>query len=214
MAVFLYQFRYMKKSILLGTLTTAAAIFLISCSSYGTSLNYNTQSNNIPKVKQIIYLSPEVYPNLDEIKSPSYQAFFSSISNKISKYPKLKMLRVDSKMSYDSINTDNLREICENNNSEIVIVPKIKYFKIGLGSYVFSNQVVVSMKMYDASGNFIMESTFDTFKKSKRLLGSTENSVKIGTEGAMDLILKEIRAHNQRKGSTAALSTSEFEPNS
>lgn len=203
----------MKNRLFLGVITTVAAVFLISCSGYGTFLSYNSQSN-LPKVKQIIYLNPEIHPNLDEIKSPSYQAFFSSISDKISRYPKLKMLRVENEMPYDTINIDNLREICENNNSEMVIVPKIKYFKIGLGSYVFSNQVVVSMKMYDAAGNFIVESSYDTFKKNKRLLGSTENSIKIGTNGAMELILKELRKKIQRKDEGNSHSSSEFEPTS
>ncbi|MEG1591399.1 MAG: pyruvate decarboxylase, partial [Chryseobacterium sp.] len=62
-----------------------------------------------------------------------------------------------------------------------------------LGKYVFSNQVVVSMKLFDAEGNLITSSEYDTYRKNMRLLGSTENSIKIGTNGAMKNILKELR---------------------
>jgi hypothetical protein len=58
---------------------------------------------------------------------------------------------------------------------------------------VFSNQVVVSMKLFDAGGNLLTETDYDTYRKNMRLLGSTENSIKIGTDGAIKDILKKLR---------------------
>ncbi|WP_435524123.1 hypothetical protein [Chryseobacterium indoltheticum] len=37
------------------------------------------------------------------------------------------------------------------------------------------------MKLFDAEGNLITSSEYDTYRKNMRLLGSTENSIKIGT---------------------------------
>ena len=75
----------------------------------------------------------------------------------------------------------------------MAIIPKVKYFKVGFGKYVFSNQVVVSLKLYDSEGNYIMETSYDTYKGNARLLGSAENSVIIGTKGAIRKMEKELR---------------------
>ena len=102
------------------------------------------------------------------------------------------MLRVDSYIPFDSVNADHIKEFCKNNNAQFAVVPKVKYFKVGIGKYVFSNQVIVSMKLYDATGKFLAEADYDTFKKNARILGSAENSIKIGTEGAMNFIAKDL----------------------
>ena len=46
------------------------------------------------------------------------------------------------------------------------------------------------MKLYNADGEFLSESQYDTYKKNKKLIGSAENFVKIGTKGAWKEILK------------------------
>ena len=86
-----------------------------------------------------------------------------------------------------------MRDICRNNNADVAVIPKVKYFKVGFGKYVFSNQVIVSMKLYNANGDFVMETAYDTYKGNGRLLGSAENSVIIGTKGAIRKISKELR---------------------
>ena len=50
------------------------------------------------------------------------------------------------------------------------------------------------MKLYNADGEFLSESQYDTYKKNKKLLGSAENFVKIGTKGAWKEILKTIKS--------------------
>lgn len=88
-----------------------------------------------------------------------------------------------------------IKEICLNNNAEVALIPRVKYFKVGFGRYVFSNQVLVSAKLYDADGNFIIETSYDTYKGNARLLGNAENSVKIGTIGMLRKMNKEIRRY-------------------
>lgn len=145
------------------------------------------------KIKKILYFNPEVEPDLEEIKEPTNHAFFSAVSDKVSAFRKNKMLRSEVQISYDSIDSKTIVEYSKNNDADFVIVPKVKYFKVGLGKYVFSSQVVVSMKLFDAEGNFIASSDYDTYRKNMRLLGSAENSIKIGTNGAMKSIIKELR---------------------
>lgn len=175
----------MKKFLLYILIPT---VFITSISSV------KAQKANIhDKIKKILYFNPEVEPDLEEIKEPTNHAFFSAVSDNVSAFRRNKMLRSEVQVSYDSIDSKTILEYSKNNDADFVIVPKVKYFKVGLGKYVFSNQVIVSMKLFDAEGNFIAASDYDTYRKNMRLLGSAENSIKIGTNGAMKSILKELR---------------------
>lgn len=190
----------MKKLILPLLLVTAGALILTSCMGGKSLTNFTeTTPESLPQENhRIVYFNPEVYPDVEEIKFPSYQAFFDGVTDKMGKFSHLKLTRVETAMPYDSIDVETIKEICLHNDSDLAVVPKIKYFKVGLGKYVFSNQVVISMKMFDAKGNLITETSYDTYRKHKRMLGSSTNSIKIGTEGAMAEILKEIRLLNRR----------------
>ncbi|MCE3075836.1 pyruvate decarboxylase [Chryseobacterium gwangjuense] len=145
------------------------------------------------KTRKVLYFNPEVEPDIEEIKEPTNNAFFSAVSDNISNMKKSKMLRAEVQVSYDSIDKQTIIDYCSNNATDFAIVPKVKYFKVGLGKYVFSNQVVVSMKLFDATGNLLTETDYDTYRKNMRLLGSTENSIKIGTNGAIKGILKKLK---------------------
>lgn len=145
------------------------------------------------KQKKTIYFTPEVYPNIDEIKEPTNLAFFDAVSDKIKDEHGNRLIRVDMPSEYDKIDAKTIEEYCKNNEADFAVVPKVKFFKVGLGKYIFSNQVIVSMKLYDAKGNLITESDYDTYKKNKKLLGSAENFIKTGTEGAMKNLLKKLR---------------------
>ena len=145
------------------------------------------------KKQNIIYFNPEIFPEVEEIKDPTYTAFYAAISEKNSPFRNYKVLRVDANISYDSVDVNAIKEYCKNNNAQLAVVPKVKYFKVGFGKYVFSNQVIISMKLYDSLGNFLTETDYDTYKKNARILGSAENSIKIGTSGAVNRMGKNLR---------------------
>ena len=145
------------------------------------------------KKQNIIYFNPEIFPEVEEIKDPTYTAFYAAISEKNSPFRNYKVLRVDANIPYDSVDVDAIKEYCKNNNAQLAVVPKVKYFKVGFGKYVFSNQVIISMKLYDSMGNFLTETDYDTYKKNARILGSAENSIKIGTYGAVNRMGKNLR---------------------
>ena len=145
------------------------------------------------KKQNIIYFNPEIFPEVEEIKDPTYTAFYAAISEKNSPFRNYKVLRVDANIPYDSVDVDAIKEYCKNNNAQLAVVPKVKYFKVGFGKYVFSNQVIISMKLYDSLGNFLTETDYDTYKKNARILGSAENSIKIGTSGAVNRMGKNLR---------------------
>lgn len=145
------------------------------------------------RTKKVLYFNPEVEPDIEEIKEPTNNAFFSAVTDNISNMKKSKILRAEVQVPYDSIDKQTIIDYCSNNATDFAIVPKVKYFKVGLGKYVFSNQVVVSMKLFDATGNLLTETDYDTYRKNMRLLGSTENSIKIGTNGAIKGILKKLK---------------------
>jgi len=144
------------------------------------------------QTRKVLYFNPEVDPDIEEIKEPTNTAFFSAVSDNLSER-KNRMLKTEIQVSFDSIDKQTISDYCMNNDADFAVVPKVKYFKVGIGKYVFSNQVIVSMKLFDAGGNLLTESDYDTYKKNMRLLGSTTNSVKIGTHGAIKGILKQLR---------------------
>lgn len=198
MVLFLYYTIKMKKFLLPLFLIAAGTIVLTSCIGISSTSQFAENSQVLPHdTHRIVYFNPEVYPDVEEIKFLSYQAFFDGVTEKLGKFKHLKITRVETPLAYDSIDVETIKEICLHNDSDLAVVPKIKYFKVGLGKYVFSNQVVISMKMFDSKGNLITETSYDTYRKNKRMLGSTTNSIKIGTEGAMNDIIKEIRLLNR-----------------
>lgn len=188
MAVFLQQHNVMKNLSFL-TFSLLTFISLTACKSLNSQSVILVKDS---KSQNILYFNPEVFPDIAEIKEPTYSAFYAAVSGKINDYRNYKMLRVDSHIPFDSVDVESIKEFCRNNNAQFAVVPKVKYFKVGLGKYVFSNQVIVSMKLYDATGKFMAEADYDTYKKNARILGSAENSIKIGTEGAMNFIAKDL----------------------
>jgi hypothetical protein len=150
------------------------------------------QKKNDHGARKVLYFNPEVDPDIEEIKEPTNTAFFSAVSDNLSER-KNRMLKTESQVSFDHVDKQTISDYCINNDADFAVVPKVKYFKVGIGKYVFSNQVIVSMKLFDAQGNLLTESDYDTYKKNMRLLGSTTNSVKIGTHGAIKGILKQLR---------------------
>lgn len=166
---------------------------LISCANYGEALVYKNKDIKVSKIRTVLYFNPEVFPDISEIKEPTYTAFYSATSDKMKSLGNIKYLQVDTPMSFDDVDAKTVKEICQNNNADVAVVPKVKYFKVGFGKYVFSNQVIVSMKLYDSNGHFIMETSYDTYKGNARLLGSASNSVILGTKGAIRKMNKELR---------------------
>lgn len=183
----------MKNLYLFGT--RFAVLLLLT--SYCAVSAQNALLNKDEKSYQILYFNPEVFPNIEEIKEPTYTAFFSALSDHMSSSKNNKLLRVDYDIPYDEPEAASIAEFCTNNNAQYAVVPKVKYFKVGFGKYVFSNQVVVSMKIYNAAGELMAESSYDTYRKNGRLLGSAENSIKIGTNGALKNLSKNLRKQNR-----------------
>ncbi|WP_300670437.1 pyruvate decarboxylase [Soonwooa sp.] len=183
----------MNKKLLFGIGIFAVSLIVISCSSAGRSQMAVAQLAQKNNIKRILYFVPEVIPDIEEIKQPTYDVFFTAASDKMMSLGTRDYLRIDIPISYDSVNIDMLREFCKNNDADVAVVPRVKYFKVGLGKYVFSNQVEVSLKLFDADGNFMLETRYDTFKGGGRMLGSAANSVKIGTKGALQNMNKELQ---------------------
>ena len=142
---------------------------------------------------KVLYFNPEVFPDIEEIKEPTNSAFFSAVTNNFTAYKNNEFLRVNDYTSFDTTDAESIQDFCKYNNADFVVISKVKYFKVGFGKYIFSNQVVVSMKVYDANGDLITETSYDTYKKNARMLGSAENSIRIGTNGAMKNIVKNFR---------------------
>ena len=183
----------MKKVLFFGI---AAGVVLIGCKSFGSSLIKFNNSIKLKYVDRIVYFDPEVFPDYDGIKAPTNLALYAAVSDELKKYGNYKIMHINDPVKYDSINSDVIKELCINNGAEVAIVPKVKYFKVGLGKYVFSNQVIISIKLYNNDGNLVIENSYDTYKGTGRLLGSAENSVKIGTSNVIKNMISELRNKN------------------
>ena len=147
-------------------------------------------------VQSILYFNPEVEPDVEEVKEPTNLAFFSAVSDNLSLHRKSKMLKTETQLSFETADQQTISDYAINNDADFVTVSKVKYFKVGLGKYVFSNQVIVSMKMYNNDGELVIENSYDTYKGSGRLLGSAENSIKIGTANVIKMMITELRSRN------------------
>ena len=168
-------------------------ISLQSCQAQNASeVAFASKSKNT-----IIYFNPEIEPEVDEIKQTTNDAFFNAVSDYFSQINNAKMLKVQIPVNYDDVNKTDVVDACKYNDAKFAVVPKVKFFKVGFGKYIFSSQVVVSMKLYDAEGNFISENSYDTFRKKARILGSAENSIKIGTLGALKMMMKDWRKNKR-----------------
>ncbi len=195
MALFLHRLQHMKKFLLPVLLLTAGALVLKSFTSVSASSYSDPYSDpyNLQKVQEIIIFNPEIDPNIAELRFPSYQTFFDGVTSEFARNKNVNINRIETPMTYDEVDIESIKEICKYNNSDLAVVPKIKYFKVGLGRYVLSNQVVVSLKLYNSDGTLLSETSYDTYRKNKRILGSTENTIKIGTSGALASLKKYIR---------------------
>ena len=184
----------MKKILFFGIVT---GVVLIGCKSFGSSLIEFNNSIKLKHVDRIVYFDPEVFPDYDGIKSPTSLALYSAVSDELKKYGNFKIMHINEPVKYDSIDGNLVKELCINNGAEVAVIPKVKYFKVGLGKYVFSNQVIISMKLYNNDGNLVIENSYDTYKGSKRLLGSAENSLKIGTSHVIKNMITELRSKSK-----------------
>ena len=113
MAVFLQQHNAMMKLYFLPFLVLSI-ISVTACKSVkGTNLTASKDSKN----QNILYFNPEVFPDIEEIKEPTYSAFYAAVSGKIDDYRHYKMMRVDSYISFDSVDVEAIKEFCRNNNA-------------------------------------------------------------------------------------------------
>lgn len=184
----------MKKTVFLAI---AAGLILLSCKSWGSTSSNGEGKIKAKKVHKIVYFSPEVFPNYDGITEPTNKAFFNTVTNELKNYGDYRVLRVDTSVSYDTVDIQSIKDYCKNNDAEAAIIPKVKYFKVGIGKYVFSNQVIISMKLYNSDGELVMENSFDTYRGKGRLLGSAENSVNIGTSNVIKNLITELKSRNK-----------------
>ncbi|WP_185145846.1 pyruvate decarboxylase [Chryseobacterium sp. SNU WT5] len=170
---------------------TFTVLFLLT--GYYTVLAQSVSETKGRKISKVLYFNPEVFPDINEIKEPTYTAFFSALSDELSNSKNTELLRVDYNIPFDTVEKALILEFCINNNAQFAVVPKVKYFKVGFGKYVFSNQVIISMKIFNATGDLLAETSYDTYRKKGRMLGSAENSIKIGTFGALKALNKILR---------------------
>lgn len=153
-----------KKILILGCL----ALVVVGCASLGNKLSYFDKTIKLNKVSKVLYFKPEVFPEIEEIEEPTDMAVYNTVSSYLSDLNQIEMVKINDIMPYDRVDNQYVKELCQNNKTDLVMIPKVKYFKVGLGKYVFSNQVIVSFKVYDADGRFLIESSYDTYKGKDR----------------------------------------------
>lgn len=166
---------------------------MASCSSIGSKTHLHNTDYQLGKVQKILYLQPDVFPEIEEIKQPTSHAFSTEVAEQSHLYNGVKWVAISQAMDYENTDNEYIKELAQNNNADAIIVPKVKYFKVGFGKYVFSNQVLVSLKLFAPNGNLLLETEYDTYKGNARLIGKAENSIRIGTKGAMKILIKELK---------------------
>ena len=95
----------MKKTVFLAVV---AGLILLSCRSWGSSLFNGDESIKLKKVQRIVYFNPEIFPNYEGIRDPTNKAFFNTVTNELRYYGDYKILRVDTPIIYDSVDTQSI----------------------------------------------------------------------------------------------------------
>lgn len=146
------------------------------------------------KKEVFLYTSPHIIPDMEEIRDATETSFFDTVSDKMSQLSHAKFLYANASLTEEDENFhQHISELCLNNGADYAVLPTIKFFKVGLGKYIFSSQVAITLRVYKADGTPLFLGTFDTFKKKGRMFGSAENAIRKGTEGALRQLHKNIK---------------------
>lgn len=101
------------------------------------------QGQNYSKTqKTILFFTPDITPNFEEIKDVTYLSYYSAASDFMS-FSNNKILQNNNIIAFENVDIHNIIESCKNNETDFAVVSLIKFFKIGIGKYVLSSQVVV-----------------------------------------------------------------------
>lgn len=133
------------------------------------------------KKKTILYTRLNIFPEVEEIREVTENHFFNTIYERISKSNDLRILQTNGYVNMEENLQGQVTELCQNNDADFVVIPSIKFFKVGFGKYIFSSQVVVTLDLYNAQGHLVSSSVYDTLKRKGRMFGSAESSIKKGT---------------------------------
>lgn len=144
------------------------------------------------KKKTILYTRLNIFPEVEEIREVTENHFFNTIYERISKSNDLRILQTNGYVNMEENLQEQVAELCQNNDADFVVIPSIKFFKVGFGKYIFSSQVVVTLDLYNAQGHLVSSSVYDTLKRKGRMFGSAESSIKKGTMGAYKMMKKNI----------------------
>lgn len=151
-----------------------------------------------------LYTNPTIEPPVEEIIAPTTIEFFDVVTHRFSANKNLKLIRSKSSVVAETDISKNIQELGENNNADYVVVPKLKFFKVGIGRYVFSSQVEVCLDLYNSEGKLLSSETYNTYKNDRRIFGSAENSIRKATQGAMKGLRKkfQLALNSGTEGST------------
>lgn len=166
----------------------------------GAAYAYSQTTTNIDEVQitgkrkyTVLYTNPTIEPPLEEIIAPTTLEFFDVVTHRFSDSKNLKLIRSKAEVVEEGDFAKNIQELGENNGADYVVVPKLKFFKVGIGRYVFSSQVEVCLSLYSPEGQLISSETYNTFKNDKRIFGSAENSIRKATQGALKGLRKKFQ---------------------
>lgn len=183
----------MKKPLPLSKIFTV--LLLISAGYAYAQANTDIEEVQINgKIKYtFLYTNPTIEPPVEEIIAPTIIEFFDVVTHRFSANKNLKLIRSKSSVVADGDISKNIQELGENNNADYVVVPKLKFFKVGIGRYLFSSQVEVCLDLYNSEGKLLSSETYNTYKNDRRIFGSAENSIRKATQGAMKGLRKKFQ---------------------
>lgn len=149
---------------------------------------------NGKKREVFLYTPLHIVPAVEEIREVTESYFFEAISDEVSRYTHWKLLRTEGIIDENSKDISRqISELCMHNGANYAIIPKITFFKVGFGKYIFSSQVIVTLLVYNSDGEYCISVSYDTFKKKGRLFGSAEHSIRKGVKGAFRQLSKRIK---------------------
>jgi hypothetical protein len=173
-------------------------IILSSCAAFGTKTIYKSNNLNSYDFNKLGFSQPANEMTLNKIKENTSKIYQNAIENYFTN-KKIKIEKHDLTKfeSINSIDTEEIKKICNDNNLDGYICTQIKY-KFVDNYYMFiplgkSEDAFVEMKLYDKNGMLIINTKHNTSAGNSYMMPpKAEQTIKDGTVGALKRIMKEI----------------------
>lgn len=171
------------------------SLLLVGCAQIRDSLTYIRRDAHLTSVQKLLFFPPVVEPEIPEIQQPAGELFRAALTDAMEeRYRQIQIKFIDVHLPYHGPEAEIIAKFSANNEAQAVVIPHIKFVKMGVGSFI-SRQVIVTFRLYNHRGDYLMETGYDTTVGNANLRQTATSSLRYGVRGCLRKMFKEIRNH-------------------